>query len=395
MENEEFEDLTMLFLRLQKELEPAGVGRETSLDAQLGVIESDLGHLFVNSNHLSSCLGAGGLTYEHAFLKRTEEWSSSCLSKLLEEYRSAQAIDKDRLFSVLASFQPRMDSAYEQVVSIASLEADKANLKPQVFTKSCLRDMGDMIESSLLPFIRLRLKVLEIGELNDAGKRRIDDLSLGHAIAELKSADPTLYSPAPFNISLSQWRNISHHSSYRLRGDTVCCEYGNKRPRKQFECSTTQLLEMFRYVDNVYYLHKVAFEFFCTDNISALAQAVDTSSTKSELSEFTTDATMAYSVAASGFRILNAARKDIRWMFALQDLHGRSKKNVELALQEALIPYLLHKGPTQMNAQVESSGEQHFVSFVGELRSSSDELKDGERGAFKIGKNFRIEQSSE
>lgn len=79
-------------------------------------------------------------------------------------------------------------------------------------------------------------------------------------------------------------------------------------------------------------------------------------------------------------------------MFVLQDLHGRSKKNIELALQEALVPYLLHKGPTQMNAQVESAGEEHFVSFVGELRSSGSVLKNHEYSPYRIGENFRIKK---
>ena len=371
MKNQEFEDLTILFLKLQDEIEPTGIGESTSLNAWLQIVESDLGHLFVNTQHLSNCLSAGGLTYEHAFLKKTEKWSSPRLSKLLKEYRSAQAIDETRLFAVLANFRPRMDDAYQHVVSIAELEANKANLKLRAFAKSCLRDMGDLIESCLFPFLRLRLKILEIGGKVNKTNRHIDDLSLGATIDEISPIDPVLYCPKPFKVSLSQWRNVSHHSSYKVLGGTIRCEYGKQRHRRQFECSQNQLLEMGKYVNNVYYLHKVANEIFCTDNVHALKKTIDRTNVKIELSEFTTDATMAYSIVAGGFRILNAARKDFKWILVLRDLHARRKEDIKSALQEALIPYLFCKGPAEINARVESRTDQHFISFRGELRKSN------------------------
>ena len=82
-------------------------------------------------------------------------------------------------------------------------------------------------------------------------------------------------------------------------------------------------------------------------------------------------------------------------MFVLQDLHSRSKKNIKLALQEALISYLLLKGSIHMNAKVESAGEQHFVSFVGKLRSSIGELSDGEYSPYKLDENLRIQKISD
>ena len=393
MENTGFEDQTTLFLKLQAELVPAKVGNNTSLSGQLRVVESDLGHLFVNVEKLSNCLGAGGLTYEHAFLKKTGEWSSQHLSKLLEEYRIAETADDTRLFSMLANFQPRVDDAYRHLVNIAELEVNKPNLKTPVFAKSYMRDMGDIIESSLFPFVRLRLKVLELGEKLGRTNRQIDDLSLGTTIAELSRIDQDLYCPEPFKVPLSQWRNISHHSSYRVRGDVIRCEYGSKHHRQQFECSPSQLIEMCRYVDKVYYLHKVAYEVFCTDNIDALVKAIGPTGGRPDLSEFTTDATMAYSIVASGFRILNAARKPFRWAFVLRDMHDRRREDIEYALQEALIPYLLHKGPTEIKSWIESQGAHHFISFRGALKNS-DEVLDDELSSFTIGKNFRIKESS-
>ena len=396
---EGFDDLTNLFLRLQGELEPIGIGTKTSLEAQLRIVEAELRHLFVNAENLSSGLGTGGLTYEHAFLKKTGQWSRQYLSTLLAEYRSAQKTNQTQLFAELADFQPQLDKAYRHVVTIAELEANKASLKTSVFAKSCLRDMGDLIESSLFPFARLRLKVLEADKKFTAKNRRIEELTLGAVLAELSRFDSALYNPEPFGVSLSQWRNISHHSSFRVTGNTVYCEYGMKSHRQKFECSPDQLIQVFSYVDSVNYLHKVAFEIFCTDNIHKLQEALEElretlepTSTPSELSDFTTDATLAYSILACGFRVLNAGRKGSKWALVLHDRHDRREDDIKIALHEALIPYLLHKGPTEVNSWIESQRERHFISFRGEIRSSA-ELTGNEYSPFKIGKNFRIERS--
>jgi len=317
------------------------------------------------------------------------------LQTFLDEYRSAQAINEEKLLTILAEFQPCMDDAYRHLVSIGELEADKANLKPILLVKSSLRDIGDIIESSLFPFMRLRLKVVGVKEEADEAHHRIDDLSLGATVAELLSVDRDLYCPTPFEITLSQWRNIAYHSDYKVVGDTVICEYGHRRPKQTFECSVTRLLEIFRYVDNVYYLHKVAYEIFCTDNIQSLARAIWPTSDHSGLSEFTTDAAMAYSIVASGFCVLNAARKRSQWAFVLLDRHNRNKSEIKLALQEALVPYLLHRGPTEINAWVDAKQRKHFISFRGELRKEENGLTSNEGSLFRIGRNFRVKRSAE
>ena len=391
IKNEKFEDLTNLFLQLQDEIVPVGIGEKTSLQAQLQDLVSDLRHLFLNADHLITCLNTGGLTYEHAFLKRTEKWSKLHLPKLLEEYRSAKLINEPRLYTVLADFQQFSSSAYQHVVSIAELSLDKKSMKAPVFVKSCMRDLGDLMESSLFPFLRLRLKVLHIGKKIKITDRDIDDLSLGTTIAKISSIHPDLYCPEPFNISLSQWRNISYHSNYKVFGDIIRCEYRKKGHKKEFECSPNQLLEICRYVNDTYYLHKVANEIFCTDNINNIAKAINRENVKIEMSEFTTDATMAYSVVASGFRILHAARKDYRWAFVLRDLHNRGKEDIKTALQKSLIPYLLQIGQAEVNAMVETQTKKHSISFRSEIKSSDDYVNYG-YNSFKLGRNFSIDE---
>ena len=394
MDRAEFEDLTGLFLRLQSELESAAIGRQTSLEAQLKAAEADLSPLFNNVEMLATGLGSGGLTYEHAFLKRTNEWSPPRLLKLLAEYRDAQKVDERALFVELAAFLPRMDTAYRHVVSIAELEADKSQLKAFALARSCLRDMGDLIESTLRPFLNLRLRILQICGAYTV-TRQVDDLSLGDVVSDLTKLDPDLYTVAPFDVSLSQWRNISHHSSYKAVGEKIVCEYGQGSHKKKIDCSPEQLIQLFQDVEKTYYLHKVAFEIFSTDNIQILAAAERATGANVEVSELSHNSMLAYGIVASGFRILKIGRKDFRWALLLVDRHDRSEETSKAALQAAVVTYLLHSKSKsiQLNAWIDTHMGQHFISFQGDMRQEPG-LTPEEYALFKLNRNFRIDEDT-
>ncbi|MDE0371426.1 MAG: hypothetical protein OXI73_02615 [Rhodospirillales bacterium] len=387
-----------MFLALQQELNEAGIGEESSLEDQLRTIETDLNGYFHNDNHLSQALGIGGLTYEHAFLKRTRAWSAPILSKLLEGYRNASEIDGNRLFHTLANLQKTLLRASGHFVSVAMLDRMTVRSKTQVFAKNCFRNIGDMIESSLFPFLKLRLNVLRFASGTIRGSRDACDLSLGSTVAELVATDPELYSPAPPNVPLSQWRNIAFHGSYNVRGESIRCRFGN-RHLNQFECTPTQLLDTVRYVNDVYYVHKAAYELYSIDNVDKLLQVIKVSNQNDEALDldldFNNDAIFAYSIVACGFRIRKAGRRGVYWRLVLLDLHGRTKTGCEMVLKKALAPYLIHLRSLHLEALIQSRDTTHHLSFRGELTSSSRQFLPGEHSPYKLGKNFRVDDSSD
>lgn len=392
-----FEDLTPLFHSLQEELEAADIGQATSLETQLRAVESDLTRHFENPAHLGACLRTGGLTYEHAFLKRTHPWSAPILAQLLQEYRVAKAVDHSQLFLTLANSHETIGRAYEHLVSTAMLESMFTESNTRVFVKRCFGSIGEVIESSLLPFLKIRLNVLRIAAGTATPARDVDGLSLGQTIDELAQTDPDTYSPAPFGVRLSQWRNIAFHGNYRVRGKTVHCWYG-KRPER-FECTPDQLRDLAKYADSVYYVHKVAHELFGIDNAERFVEFSRTSGKPFEAlvfdSDFNSDTILAYSIAASGFRIQNAGRKGRRWMLVLEDRHRRTKGEAEITLKKALASYLMNVHSFHLQALIQSGDTGHFVSFRGELTSSQRELLPGEHIPYTIGSNFRVDDSPE
>lgn len=392
-----FVDVTTLFHSLQGELEAADIGRAPSLEAQLRSVESDLTCHFENPAHLSACLGTGGLTYEHAFLKRTHPWSASILAELLQEYRAAKAVDDNQLFLALANSHEAIGRAYEHLVSTATLDSMFTKSSIRVFVKRCFGSIGDMIESSLLPFLKIRLNVLRIAAGTATPAPDVDDLSLGQTIGELARTDPDTYSPAPFGVRLSQWRNIASHGNYRVRGESIHCWYG-KSPER-FECTSDQLYDLAKYVNDVYYVHKAARELFVIDNAERMLQVSRTSGEPIEAlvfdPDFNTDTILAYSIVACGFRIQNAGRKGRQWFLVLEDRHDRTKGEAKITLKKALASYLIHVKSLHLEALIQSRGADHYVSFRGKLTSTEAELMPGEHSVFTFGKNFRVNSPSE
>ena len=61
-------------------------------------------------------------------------------------------------------------------------------------------------------------------------------------------------------------------------------------------------------------------------------------------------------------------------MLLLEDLHGRTKADIERTLKEALISYMDHVNSLHLQALIRSRGTSHPLSFRAEMRSSKVEL---------------------
>ena len=188
----------------------------------------------------------------------------------------------------------------------------------------------------------------------------------------------------------------AHLAARRIAGNL---DAGNGR---RFECTPAQLLNVARYANDIYYVQKVAHEFFCIDNVErafgtgcASGESREAHDYDRDLDfEFNTDVILAYSVVASGFRVRNAQKTGFRWTLHLDDTHGRTKAEVQRTLQAALLSYMVHVKTMHLQASVRSRGASHNLSFRGELRNSGAKPQLGEHSTYAIGRNFRVNESS-
>jgi hypothetical protein len=383
----ELRDVTYMFTQLQLELEEGGIRKFKTFDEYLRHVVSDFKHYFKDISSLSNIIGLGTLAYEHAFIKRTETWSKPYLIGFLNEYESAKSRSKEQVLEYLSYFAADIDIAFRHVSHISQLHNEMLKIEDDIWIRSCFRDLADLIEVAILPFAKLRLKLISIIDPKKRIPVDIGSQEAGNIFAILSDIDSELYKPHPFNISLSQWRNIAHHSSYIIKDNNITCNYGKKDNLKSLTCTREELLKVSVHANKVFYLHRAAYEIFGIDNYKLITPKLNEKNILIEYTDMSYWATIVLGIVASGFKIKKAAYKDFRWAFVLSDVLKRSKVKANADLQRAFVPYLLisRKSP-QIYAFVESGNKNFYLSFNCLLVPEEKITKDTQ--GLKIGSGF-------
>jgi|ERR1035437_1736080 hypothetical protein len=380
-------DKTRLLQEFQRELRASGAVSGNHANA-LKEAEEELRPYFENPDLLSRALGIGAMTYEYTFLrvKRSEPWVAEGVRSILSDFRNARKRNNDRCLKTWGDWIQSTDRAISNVGSVAILQVEKSDLEPHLLVKSTLRELADILEGSLKPFARLRLKMREIEGLRKSDRKPVEELSFGEIIDELilKVGDGEMYSPLPFRIAASQWRNIANHNSYDTKGDCVTCSYGTTGKQKTFQCSPKNIFDVACYFNDLCYVHKVAIEIFGVDNVNGW------SSPDLAITDFTKDATLAFGLVAAGFEICYATQRENMWRLALKDESGRDKAAAKAALQQAVLSYTLMNHGSHFEAAVYSKNVTHRIGFISSISKNQNPPSADFRGdIFDLDKNFR------
>jgi len=155
-------DKTKLFQALEKELLESG-NQSVGLNFELDRAISDLSNYFENTDILKQSLNIGGLTYEHAFLqgKAGVEWVHKNVIVLLTEFRLARVLDSERLWNLWTQKLQATHTAINNSAAISTLatRSDRNDLDLYLQVKTHFRDIGELLEGSLQPFVRLLLSL--------------------------------------------------------------------------------------------------------------------------------------------------------------------------------------------------------------------------------------------
>lgn len=372
-------DLTRLFLGLQEEIRAGQKSRSPDVRVHLDLAAADLSAYFEHPETLPTALGAGGLRYEHSFLQRnrSEPWIDETIRNMLLEFRSARNIDTRRCFQTWGSWFDAVERAIRNTASVAFLQKDLDELGPEFIAKSILRDVGDILEGSLQPLARLRLDMQGVAGIRAASVRPVTSMSFGEVIKELASRPigGDIYYPQPFGLPVSQWRNIANHNSYEVKGTDVICTYGTPRKIKTIRCSVSALFDLGRYINDLKYIHKIAFEFFSIDNMRDLTPYLP----HVDVTDHTANGALAYGLVAAGFGIEEVgygAEADYgaeQWALVLVDEKNRSELEVRAALEDAVSTYILLTGSINVASFVKSDTSLYKFSFKAKVKNNAED----------------------
>jgi len=361
---------TFLFKGLEEELHTSGNSGQ-GLRAQLDETVADLHRYFENPTMLIQALNIGALTYEHAFLKAStdREYVPELVSTILAELRQARDQDPVGFFQFWCDQMHSTGRAINNMASVATLQGNKSDLDFSFLVKSYFRDVGDLLEGSLQPMIRLRLEVWEHLGRRGVLPSPVSALTFGKVTEELLAATDLgkVYRPLPFSLSVSQWRNIANHNSYEVVGTLVSCTYGTSNRPKNISLTIDDLTKVVSECNAIYYAHKIAVEFFGIDNAKELIKREP----KVSVSEYSQDTSLVYGLVSEGFSIVHAEREPNKWSLILVDKQCRSKPDAKIALQTACYSYLLFVSPIEFLIAVRSGTKEYKFGFIGSLASNS------------------------
>jgi len=217
-------------------------------------------------------------------------------------------------------------------------------------------------------------------------------MTFGKVIEELASrSDGAIYRPQPFGLTVSQWRNIANHNSYEVKGSEVVCTYGTPGHYKTIRCPVDDLINLGRYINDLKYIHKIAFEFFSIDNMQALSPYVP----HVDITNHTSEATLAYGLTVAGFRIERIGYGDEadygskKWALFLFDEHNRSEIEAKTALQDAVSTYILLTGSIDVLAFVKTDTSLYEFSFKAKVGSKTEATPDNNWEARSLDEYFR------
>jgi hypothetical protein len=389
------QDLTRLFLGLQEEVRAGQRSESVDVRVHLDQAVTDLSTYFENLDILPTALGAGGLRYEHAFLKHhhSEPWIDAALRTMLAEFRSARNVDASCCFQTWGKWFESIDRAIRNAASVAFLQHGLDNLSPEFTTKSILRDVGDILEGSLKPLAQLRLDMQSITGVRVAGATPVSSMSFGKVVEELASRPYSgdIYRPRPFGLTVSQWRNIANHNNYEVKGSEVICIYGSPGHQKTFRLPVNDLFNLGRYMDKLQFIHKIAFEFFSIDNMHALSPYLP----HVDITDHTNNGALAYGLVAAGFsikRVGYGAEADYgsrQWALFLVDEYSRSEPDVKAALQDALSTYILLAGSINVISVVKSNASLYKFNFKAKVSSKTEDISASDCDVRILDKYFR------
>lgn len=191
----------------------------------------------------------------------------------LATYHLAKSKDESSSFAACITWFDEICDSESKFWSVAHLEVDKCKLEPEDSLHECLKNIGEIVEGLMKPYLKVILAQTRIARGQKCAIQDINDMGLGEIVQELikKSDYPELFVPCPWNISLSQWRNIAYHHSAKIRGTSIVCWWGKKAHNRQIELSRGEMLRVISTLFKTYRTLKLTHTLFFVDNSTSIS----------------------------------------------------------------------------------------------------------------------------
>ena len=278
---------------------------------------------------------------------KKDKWFFEMFEKCLLTYRSAKSKDPQSCFQSFALWQSHISHSISKFWSTLHLEVNKNALDIEEFLHECLRNIGDIIEGSTKPYLKVLLHQIRNANGIKTALKDIDSLDLGIIVNELiqKSGYPELFLPPPWNIKLNQWRNIAYHHTAKIENNEIVCWYGKKPNIKKIRLSRSELLQVAHTILKIYETLKLAHTLFSVDNI----EEINKFSPSVEVRDEAKFLNFAAALASQGFEIVEYKKNTEEAKLVVKDRSNLNPDERRCHASQFLFPlWLLTKSKSVM-----------------------------------------------
>ena len=280
-----------------------------------------------------------------------DNWFFGMFEKCLATYRSAKSKDPQSCLESYALWQPQIIQSLSKYWSILYLEweVDKGNLEIEEFLHECLRNIGDIIEGLIKPYLKALLHQIRIANGIETVLGYIDSLSLGKIVNDLsqESGYGDLFMPPPWNITLNHWRNIAYHHTAKIENSEIICWYGKTPNIKKIRLSRSELLPLVQTAFDVYRAIRLAHTLFSMDNLKEINRFSPTIEVRDD-AEFPNFAT---ALASQGFEIVEFKKSIDETKLVVQDVSNLNPDQHRVHASHFLFPLWLFTKSKQMTVE--------------------------------------------
>jgi hypothetical protein len=319
-------------------------------------------------NALRTALRSNTGLFEYNFwlTMNNESWFMDGLEQLLDLFHQAKTQNENECLQALVELDPQINSGLKNMQRVFHLEADKSVTRLDLLGKVCFREIGDIIEGTLRPFMQLMVVMAQIATSSTKAVGGGNEITLGDLVKELLSISTLaeLYQPGPWNVSMNQWRNIAQHYSFKIDSSHAAleCEYGTKTKKIVF-VDRDSLIALLKRIHAIAYVHKTAHLLFFINNAEELASRITVTP---EPSEDTIKSHVMTTVVSNEFKLISLKSKR-DWRITLRDQVLRSRPDRHAALNNiaAAFKFVVRDRALKMTVYYQDEkGEQTLKAIV-------------------------------
>ncbi|OCH01848.1 hypothetical protein [Aliivibrio fischeri] len=290
------------------------------------LLVSEFSKYIKNTVAVNHMVDSGSHAYElSTILKMSNSvWFTSVLDYFCSAFRAAMLQHPEEMITIVEECYTKVHHSLANYHDAFFLQNHESVTQTRLKVRAYFRMLGDTLESVHFPHIQFMYQVLTKAPGSVLYGRKLI-VSNGKAVSELLEINEfrLALEGSLKGVSLSQWRNISHHSSYHYdpSRDIVICTYGNNNT---VELTFNELEVLMIEFDTIQALLKICVDFPLMDFLGSFE--FDTSL---ELTVETLLSQLGNVFALNGYTLIGIDKVLNNWTINIEDTGMRGVKGFQ------------------------------------------------------------------